>query len=185
MESYIETITGRKFYFLDPRPEDFDIEDIAHALSLNCRFTGHSARFYSVAEHSWHMSRMAPEGHELAALLHDGSEAYITDIASPIKQHLPDYQKMEDLLLSRLFQKYNLEFPLSPIIKHLDLIMLSTEAFYLLKSRGDTWDLWKERKRPPVQHSFRPLCMSPSRAKILFLDRFYELAEQYGIPTTT
>lgn len=185
MESYIETVSGRPFYFLNPKPEDFDINDIAHALSMNCRYTGHCDRFYSVAEHSWHMSRMAPEGQELAALLHDGSEAYITDIASPIKQHLPDYQEMEELLLSRLFSKFGLEYPMSPIIKHLDLVMLSTEAHYLLKSRGDTWDLWKERKRPVIQHNFKPLCMDPKRAKTLFLDRFYELEKQYGILTTT
>jgi hypothetical protein len=183
MESYIETFSGRKFYFLDPQPEDFDIKDIAHALSMNCRYTGHCDRFYSVAEHSWHMSRMAPEGQELACLLHDGSEAYITDIASPIKQHLPDYQAMEDRILSRLFAKYGLEYPLHPVVKHLDLTMLSTEAHYLLKSSGNTWDLWKQRKRPAVQHNFKPLGMDPKLARQVFLDRFYELEKQYGTNT--
>lgn len=184
MESYIETISGKKFYFLNPQPEDFDIYDIAHALAMNCRYTGHCDRFYSVAEHSWHMSRMAPGGYELAALLHDASEAYITDIASPIKQHLPDYQAMEDLLLSRLFAKYNLEYPMSPVIKQLDLTMLSTEAHYMLRSRGNTWDMWKTIKRPRVQQNFRPIGMEPKLAKQLFLDRFYELEKQYGVLTT-
>ena len=49
---WIQTYSGKKFYPLDPRPEDIDIRDIAHALSLNCRFNGHCRCFYSVAEHS-------------------------------------------------------------------------------------------------------------------------------------
>lgn len=181
MDSYIETVSGKRFYFLDPDPEDIDIYDIAHALSMNCRYTGHCDRFYSVAEHSWHMARMAPEGYELAALLHDASEAYITDIASPIKQHLPDYQQMEDHLMKHISAKFGFQYPLDPIIKHLDLTMLSTEAHYLLRSRGDSWDLWDYRKRPVVQHDFRPICMTPTRARTLFLDKFYELKEKYEL----
>lgn len=185
IESYIETFSGRRFYFLNPQPEDIDIKDIAHALSMNCRYTGHCDRFYSVAELSWHMSRMAPEGLEMACLLHDASEAYITDIASPIKQHLPDYQEMEDRLMKAIASKFGFDYPLNPIVKHLDLTMLSTEAHYLLSSRGDTWDLWRERKRPVVQHTFRPIGMVPTLARKLFLERYYELEKQYGTITTT
>jgi hypothetical protein len=180
MESYIETVSGKKFFFLDPKEEDFDIKDIAHALSLNCRFTGHCNTFYSVAEHCWHMSRMAPEEHAFACLLHDASEAYITDVASPIKQHLPEYIKIEERILSRLFNKYNLPYPMSPIVKYLDRVMLSTEAYYLIPSKGVDWELWGN-KRPPVQHTFRPLGFTPDRAKQLFLDRFYELKQQHEL----
>jgi len=178
MESYVETVSGKAFYFLNPQPEDFDIQDIAHALSMNCRYTGHCKSFYSVAEHSWNASRFLhqePREIQLAALLHDGSEAYITDIASPIKQHLPDYMKMEDNIMTALFKKYDLEYPLDSRVKYADLSMLSIEAHYLLTSRGDTWDMWKTRKRPPIDRTFRPLCMEPRRAKTLFLDKFYEL----------
>lgn len=35
---WIQTYTGRMFWPLDPRPEEIWIEDIAHALSLQCRF---------------------------------------------------------------------------------------------------------------------------------------------------
>lgn len=175
IDSYVETYTGKKFFFLDPKEEDFDIEDIAHALSLNCRFTGHCHSFYSVAEHCWHMSRLAPDNLALACLLHDGSEAYITDVASPIKQHLPEYKKLEDLILSRLFNKYKLEYPLNNAVKYLDLTMLSTEAYYLMRSKGNDWDMWKNIRRPVIEHNFRPLSFTPQRAKKLFLERFYEL----------
>lgn len=58
---WIETYTGRKFYLLHPRPEDVDITDIAHALSNQCRYTGHTRMFYSIAEHSYHVSYHVPE----------------------------------------------------------------------------------------------------------------------------
>ena len=50
--AWIETYSGKRFYILDPRPQDVDIVDIAHALSLLTRFTGHTREFYSVAQHS-------------------------------------------------------------------------------------------------------------------------------------
>ena len=48
---WIETYTGKQFWFLNPTPEMFDIEDIAHALSMVCRYAGHVTHFYSVAAH--------------------------------------------------------------------------------------------------------------------------------------
>lgn len=180
MENYIETVSGKKFYFLDPKPEDFDIEDIAHALSMMCRFTGHCSHFYSVAEHSWHMSRMAQPDQQFACLLHDASEAYLPDMASPVKQHLPEFKAIERTILSRLFEAFGLDYPMSPIVKYLDLTMLSTEAHYLLPSRGHGWEIWGEQ-RPRVQHNFRPIGMIPEQAKRLFLDRFYELQKEYEL----
>ena len=49
--SYITTVSGIHFYPLDPNPDDIDIKDIAHALSLICRANGHFKYFYSVAQH--------------------------------------------------------------------------------------------------------------------------------------
>ena len=178
IEDYIETVSGIKFEFTNPKPEQFDIKDIAHALAMNCRYTGHSNVFYSVAEHSWQMARMLsnlPKEVQLGALLHDASEAYITDIASPIKQHLPDYQMMEDNILSALFDKYGLEYPMHPAIKVADRAMLSIEAHYLLPSQGNDWGMWKEINRPKIDVVYRPIGMEPRQAKANFLDKYYEL----------
>jgi hypothetical protein len=62
---WIQTATGRPFWPIDPRPEDIDIEDIAHALSMLCRFGGHCLRFYSVAEHSVLLSQYVAPEHKL------------------------------------------------------------------------------------------------------------------------
>lgn len=81
-------------YPLSPDPDTIDIEDIAYALSHLCRFTGHTSRFYSVGEHSLRVCRIVESRDpaiRMAALLHDASEAYLNDIASPVKRH-PQFQ---------------------------------------------------------------------------------------------
>jgi 5'-deoxynucleotidase YfbR-like HD superfamily hydrolase len=157
---------------------------------MTCRFTGHCSEFYSVAEHSWHVARMlegCPIEVQIAGLLHDASEAYITDIASPIKQHLSDYVAMEDNILMALFAQYNLEYPPHPAVKQADLAMLSTEAHYLMPSKGNKWDMWKQHRRPAPNALYRPINMPPPQAKQLFLDKFNELYELYraSLRTTT
>ena len=83
--SWIQTFTGRKVDPLDMGPGDINIHDIAHALSLKCRFVGHVRTFYSVAQHSVLVARNVPSSMALWGLLHDAAEAYLPDIASPIK----------------------------------------------------------------------------------------------------
>lgn len=88
---WMTTFSGRRFWPLDPRPEEAHIEDIAHHLSLICRYGGATAGHYSVAEHSVLISEYAEHGlgrtpHEaMQALLHDAHEAYTGDIIRPIK----------------------------------------------------------------------------------------------------
>lgn len=176
---WIETVSGIQFPFIDPQIEHVNIKDIAHALSLNCRFVGQCSQFYSIAEHSWHVARLldgTPLSVQLAGLLHDGSEAYLTDIASPVKAHLPDYKVIEDNIHSVIFRKYGLEFPMHPAVKQADLTMLSTEAHYLMPGKGNNWDTWKYIKRPPVMAGYKPIGMGPDTAKQLFMDKFFELS---------
>lgn len=177
-EAWIETVSGIHFEFLDPKPEQIKITDIAHALSNNCRFVGQCRKFYSVAEHSWHVARMlegTPLEVQLAGLLHDASEAYITDVASPVKQFMPEYRKMEDVIMVAIAKKYDLEYPFHPAIHQCDLMALSNEAHHLLISRGNDWDMWKHMKRPPIIDAYRPIGMVPENGRQLFLDKFYEL----------
>lgn len=87
------TYTGRRFFPLDPRVEDVDIRDIAHALALQTRWMGHCKTFYSIASHSLACARVAEKNNEPAvvvhwALMHDAAEAYVGDIVRPIKQYL-------------------------------------------------------------------------------------------------
>ena len=98
----IQTYSGKYIDLLQTDPYDIGIRDIAHALSNLGRFTGHSKRFYSVAQHSVIASNMVclhPEIDyhmmQVCALLHDASEAYLGDVSSPLKQLLPAYKEID------------------------------------------------------------------------------------------
>jgi len=184
-ECWIETASGKHFNYFDTKPEDIDIEDIAHALGMACRFSGHVSHFYSVAEHSVHCSYIVPKEDALAALLHDSSEAYISDIAKPIKEYMGDYLKIEDTIMWHIANKFGFDYPLSKSIKEADVIQLSTEAHYLLPTKGDTWSMWEYIKRPEISLGIKPECFSPDKAKSKFLSRFEELMNERTIREAT
>jgi hypothetical protein len=173
-EPYIETASGKKLYFLNPDPDQIDIRDIALSLSRVPRFNGHTSKLLTVAEHSWAGARYIPDEYKLSFLLHDAAEAYLCDIPSPVKQHLPEYQKMEEGLQACIEEKFGVNLH-SSMVKYYDLTMLSNEAWHLVKSRGEDWDIWKTIKRPAVTAEFRPLCLEPEVARVVFLELFYEL----------
>jgi hypothetical protein len=109
-----ETYNGIKFWSLDPRPEEVDIYDIAHALANICRYNGHCHKFYSVAQHSVFAAMEANDaGYDievvLAALMHDASEAYICDIPRPIKPYLTNYKEIEEHLMACIWEKLGLK----------------------------------------------------------------------------
>jgi hypothetical protein len=134
-QAVIVTYTGKEFDVLHPDPSLICLEDIAHALSQTCRFTGHTSRFYSVAEHSYHCSKLvAITEHQRACLLHDAAEAYLNDIASPVKQHLPEYNEFEENLICVIFNKYALYriAPWDERIKDADKYMLRSEIHSLM-----------------------------------------------------
>ena len=92
----IETYTGGRFRPFDPRPADVCLPDIAAGLAHTCRFGGHCRQFYSVAQHSLHVSREFDEPRlQLLALLHDAGEAYVGDIPRPVKAELDQIERVE------------------------------------------------------------------------------------------
>jgi hypothetical protein len=166
----IATHCGVEFSPLNPDPSTVLIEDIAHALANSCRFTGHVDRFYSVAQHSVHVSELVEsKDPELAftALLHDASEAYLSDISRPIKMQ-PEfgdvYKKFEHRLEVAIAERFGLVFPYPDIIKWADNVMLRSEQRdlmpNLLRFAGDEY----------LPFTIQP--WSPVVAKAHFMDRF-------------
>lgn len=110
----IITFSGVTMYPLAPKVTDFHIEDIAHALSLMTRANGHFIRFYSVGQHCLACSKEGEaRGYSsrvcLALLLHDGSEAYLSDITRPVKISLPNYVEIEKNLQKVMYQAFGLD----------------------------------------------------------------------------
>jgi len=174
--SYIETYTGRKFYVLDPNPDDISIIDIAHALSMMCRYNGHSKFFYSVSEHSVLVANNVPKEHMLWGLLHDASEAYLADIASPIKPHLSNYKELEKNVMKAVCQRFGLPEEMPDDVHEIDIEMLRRESYYLMKSRGDGWAVNKGRDIKTAG-GWILQCYTPEQAKLAFLETFNLLTD--------
>jgi uncharacterized protein len=154
----IRTNSGLFMNVFNPTIDMVCIEDIAHALSSIPRFGGHLNRFYSVAQHSIHCAERAKPNNKIAALLHDGSEAFMLDIPTPIKARLPKYKKHEHELMKIISNKFGFKYPFNREIKIIDKYMLKLEWRNLVV-RDDK--------------SFK--CMTQNRAKKEFLKLYYEL----------
>lgn len=137
--TYIQTFSGVHFNLTDPQPDTIRIEDIAHALSQINRFTGHTHRPYSVAQHSLQASYIVPPQFALEALLHDAHEAYTGDVSAPLKSLLPDYRALEDRIEAAVRRRFGLPDTMSPEVKRADMIMLATERRDVLKDDGTPW----------------------------------------------
>lgn len=110
----IYTYSGVSFSPLSPCENDIMAEDIAHALSYMCRANGHFKSFYSVAQHCLACEeearmRRLPKRIRLACLLHDASEAFISDITRPVKHQLTEYKNIENKLQRVIYRRFGLD----------------------------------------------------------------------------
>lgn len=174
--SSIATFTGKRFHLFSPKPDQICIEDIAHALSNLCRFTGHCKRFYSVGQHSWHASHLVPTEHALEGLMHDAAEAYVNDLSRPLKHdpRMDAYLELEGTIDTAIRTKYGLpiigESPyMTRVVKDVDDKLVYTEGKQLTASPQ-----WTDGH--PTFDIVIPMLM-PGVVERLFLERFKELID--------
>ena len=174
---WIKTFTGKRFYPMDPRAADIDIKDIAHALSQQCRFSGHTREFYSVAQHSFLVARHVyiagvPGATARAALLHDAAEAYLVDVPRPIKGSLLGYAQAENRIAALIAKKFNATYPWPACVLGADDRMGVTEALALMNGAKD-WDVDLSN---PIQ--IKVTGWPPATAEAAFLQFFNRLKER-------
>ncbi len=167
---WMQTATGRAFYPLDPRPMEIHIEDIAAALSKLCRYGGHCKRFYSVAEHCVLMARVASPSVAFEALMHDASEAYLSDVIRPVKSSLPEYLTIERRLEVAIAERFDLVYPMPAEVKRLDNAILADECDQAMARPPQDWKLIE----PPL--GVRLEFWSPDKAEYEFLAAFRRLS---------
>src|SRR5690606_30601178 len=119
----------------------------AHALAMTCRFNGHTREFYSVAEHSVHVSHLVPPEYALAGLLHDASEAYIADVSRPVKhtEQMRAYRDIENGLQAAVYWGLSLPTIKGIAVDIADAQMLALEARSLLP-----YDPWMDDLPAPA-----------------------------------
>lgn len=167
----ILTRSGNCFSFASPDAYHFEIEAIAHALSHLCRFTGHTAAFYSVAQHSVLVSRLLPPHLRLAGLLHDAAEAFTGDMTRPLKACFPAFRRMEQKIEKAIFRQYGVPFPLPDEIKKADLALLGAELRDLMPQGSARHGCLKNIR--PMAEPIIP--WEPATAKKQFLAGFNQL----------
>lgn len=172
---WIHTFTGKKFRPLTPDPELIDVRDIAHGLAMQGRFGGHTRTFYSVAEHSVRVSLIAPAKDALWGLLHDASEAYLKDMASPIKYApgLEFYLEAERRLMAAVAVRFGLDKTEPASVKRADAILLHTEARDLFPAGSHVEWADPSMAQP---HAIKPLDWRAAEA--WFLERYRVLEKR-------
>ena len=177
-DTSIQTYSGILFDVINPTVDMVNIADIAHALSQVNRFTGHTMLPYSVAEHSVHVANLLPDEYKLEGLLHDASEAYIADMATPVKQltGMFNYRLIENDIQNVCYDAFEIrttEFS-HCAVKHYDRVMLKVEALSLMKQPLlGAWVPLIESIHLPV-HPI-PRCWSSIYAEERFLNLFDRL----------
>lgn len=185
--------TGKKYWPLDPRPDEVYPEVIAHHLATRARYNGatqhreHIDRiFYSVAEHSvycsWYVERdLGKPEFALEALLHDSSEAYNGDLIRPLKydaRFREPFMHVEGLNEAAHAVTFNLIYPYPAEVKIADEAVCAAEVNQIIiKDASEEWESGKLHDDSRVApYSIRML--PPYQAKTMFIRRFNELIER-------
>ncbi|WIX33211.1 hypothetical protein QO259_00695 [Salinicola sp. JS01] len=137
--TFITTYSGLSVHLANPTPQMIDAGDIGRSLSRICRFGGHTRQHYSVAQHCVLASQFVPAEHQLTALMHDATEAYVGDMVSPLKALMPEFKRIEGRFWAAIAERFGLPGAMDPCIKNIDLILLATERRDLL-CEGESWD---------------------------------------------
>ena len=167
---WIQTYSGVQFYPEVVADTDFNIRDIAHSLGKLCRFNGHCLTFYSVAEHSVHVSRNVPDEYALWGLLHDAAEAYLGDMCRPVKPLFEGYKAIEINIMNMIARGFGLDPTEEPeIVKRIDNAILADEQQQIMSDPPANWFL----PEPPLGVTIEG--WNWRRATGEFLMRFAEL----------
>jgi 5'-deoxynucleotidase YfbR-like HD superfamily hydrolase len=175
-DAWIQTYSGRRFTPTNPNPNAIVIQDIAHSLSMQCRFSGHTKKFYSVAQHSVYVSYICNHEDALWGLMHDATEAYLVDVPRPLKRSgkFDAYLEFEAVMQKAVCKRFGLSEQEPPSVKLADTILLATEARDLMYPLRTDWVQPVE----PLPFKIDPL--GPREAKDLFMKRFFELMKMPG-----
>lgn len=148
------TVPARGIVPYDPQPDQVSLTSLAHAMGFTARFAGHTRYFYSVAQHSLYVAAHLPPNLRLRGLLHDASEAYLTDIPSPYKMQIPGYRATE----ARVTHAIGLHFGIEdlertvPEVKAMDRRALGHEANSFMPTDGDWYGAYYREAIAETKH---------------------------------
>lgn len=193
-DDYIFTYSGGIVTPLSPRAKDIKVEDVAHSLANQCRFTGHTKKFYSVAQHVVTVSlTLRRWGHspsvQFQGLHHDDSEAYLADLARPIKVQAgfgAAYRKAEKRLEKTAADAFGIQYPYDPAVYRADVAVFHAEARDLMPE-GFVAGASVREEADPIEQIVE--AWGPEKAERMYLqlhdeltnaERGFEKAQRHG-----
>lgn len=180
------TYLGREMDILRPWRNTYTIDEIAHHLSMVCRYNGSVRRFYSVAEHAYLCSHICDDDVEREALHHDDGEHIAQDIIRPIEHlaFMEPYRRIIDEIDLTIACQLGYRFPFPPAVKVADDLASRIEKFWLKRHGDCPKKVWPFRLiadgtgRQELPGG-RWWGWSPAKAKRMYLRRHYQL---FGYP---
>ncbi len=172
-KSWIQTWSGRQFWPLDPRPEEVHVIDVAWMLAGQNRWRGATHRqLINIAQHSVIVSELCDPEYALQGLVHDAPEAYLGDMAGPVKKHLPDFQRAEDhLWKTAVAPAFGVPVEMHESVIRADQVSLHTEARDLMRPPPVEWRGWL----PPPMAERISNCWDAPFAAAQFIARYEQL----------
>ncbi len=171
MDNAILLESGEFYSYVNPQANKWTIEDIALSLGHLCRYSGQVQKFYSIAQHCYLVSYAVDQEFALDGLLHDGVEAFMVDIPTPLKMLLPDYKQIEAEHEQEMFSRFGLEYPMNPAVKKADTELLCAEVRDM-KAKHAHWDRYSHINVDHIAH-IDP--WTSAKATKMFLQRYYQL----------
>lgn len=178
----IQTHSGVIFYPLDPREEEITLVDVAHGLSNKCRFTGHTRKFYSTAEHAVRVfmdlaMRNASLMDQFVGLHHDDTDAFLPDVPTPLKI-LPEFawfRELEHSLQEMCYNRFGCVVTDYSVIKNSDIVLLLTEKRDLMPLKNGNWE--HNYSQSPIEAPYFIEPWTPEEAKLIYLLAHYVLKD--------
>lgn len=185
--SIVRDSACNSIYPYAPKPEQFNLEAIAHGLSMQVRFNGHIDHFYSVAQHSVYVSRVTRlREAKLWGLMHDAAEYVIGDIPTPVKRYLPpEVDEVEEGIARAICERFNVprSTGIDADVKRADYQLLLEEAMTLHPDRKNNLETWRLKTDRPITEyhllNVDPLYFPwpPALAKSQFIAEFQALTQ--------
>jgi hypothetical protein len=164
--------SGITVNILNPTIEMIDLTDIVKSLSKICRFGGHLDEFYSVAQHSVLVEHLSPLQLKKAALIHDFSEAYLSDVIKPLKVLLePIYGPIEERWERIIFQKFGVDYDLLKEVKPYDMQAVAIEYEYQFGDKTELIEIFKSKMQNSRRYAHLLTCWNHGAAAVMLQER--------------
>lgn len=162
-QPWLQTASGRAWPLLSPSPTDLHWPDLAEGLGKQCRFSGATRTFYSVAQHCILVAEQLPPEWRAYGLLHDAHKALIGDMPTPVRAALRTlggaeaWERLEAATDAAIYRAAGLPWPapmeVRAAVKRADLRALATEVRDLMTTPERQWEPLPD----PLPRVIRPL----------------------------